>query len=140
MCVTFSAFWPCHCYLVCVAEQIGFSLTHLKPPRQVFSQLYLNNSYQICLLLYVQVNSYGHVGTVSSPNYTFYLGKLEPVVNQYFVLILWLVTYNNASGREENDRRNYFMTNLHEGMGPGWDRTHDPWICSQTRIRSMSNM
>ena len=37
-------------------------------------------------------------------------------------------------GREENDRRNYFMINLHESMGPGRDRTRDPWICSQTRI------
>ena len=25
------------------------------------------------------------------------------------------------------------MINLHESMGPGWDRTRDPWICSQTR-------
>ena len=23
------------------------------------------------------------------------------------------------------------MINLHESMGPGWDRTCDPWICSQ---------
>ena len=30
--------------------------------------------------------------------------------------------------------RNYFMINLHESMGPGRDRTRDPWICSQTRI------
>ena len=26
------------------------------------------------------------------------------------------------------------MINLHESMGPGRDRTRDPWICSQTRI------
>ena len=26
------------------------------------------------------------------------------------------------------------MINLHESMGPGWDRTRDPWICSQLRI------
>ena len=30
-----------------------------------------------------------------------------------------------------NDRRNYFMINLHERMGLGRDRTRDPWICSQ---------
>ena len=36
--------------------------------------------------------------------------------------------------KEENDRRNYFMINLHESMGPGRDRTRDPLICSQTRI------
>ena len=26
------------------------------------------------------------------------------------------------------------MINLHESMGPGRDRTRDPWICSQLRI------
>ena len=31
-------------------------------------------------------------------------------------------------------RRNHFMINLHESMGPDRDRTRDPWICSQTRI------
>ena len=39
-----------------------------------------------------QVNSYGHGGTVSSPNHTFFLGKLEQAINQYFVHILSLVT------------------------------------------------
>ena len=43
-----------------------------------------------------QVNSYGHGGTVSSPNHTF-PGKLEQAVNQYFVHILLLVTDNNPS-------------------------------------------
>ena len=38
--------------------------------------------------------------------------------------VLLLVTDNNlCRGREENDRRNYFMINLHESMGPGRDRT-----------------
>ena len=47
-----------------------------------------------------QVNSYGHGGTVSSPNHTFFLGKLEQAVNQYFVHILSLVTDNDsAEGR-----------------------------------------
>ena len=49
------------------------------------------------LLLYSQVNSYGHGGTVRSPNQTFFLGKLEKAVNQYFVCILSLVTDNNPS-------------------------------------------
>ena len=44
-----------------------------------------------------QVNSYGHGRTVSSPNHTFFLGKLEQAVNQYFVHILSLVTDNNPS-------------------------------------------
>ena len=29
------------------------------------------------LILYIPVNSYRHVGTVSSPNHTFFLGKLD---------------------------------------------------------------
>ena len=45
-----------------------------------------------------QVNSYGHGGTVSSPNHAFFfLGKLEKAINQYFVHILSLVTDNNPS-------------------------------------------
>ena len=44
-----------------------------------------------------QVNSYGHCGIVSSPNHTFFLGKLEQAVNQDFVHILSLVTDNNPS-------------------------------------------
>ena len=30
------------------------------------------------------------------------------------------------------------MINLHESMGPDRDRTRDPWICSQIRIRSQT--
>ena len=37
------------------------------------------------LLLYVQVNSYGHVGMVSSSNHTFFLGNLEQADSQYLV-------------------------------------------------------
>ena len=53
----------------------------------------------VCLLCCFtsQVNSYGHCGMVSSPNHTFFLGKLEQAVNQYFVHILSLVTDNNPS-------------------------------------------
>ena len=54
----------------------------------------------------------------------YFLGKLDKAVNQYFVLILLLVTDKNSSrirGREENGRRNYFMINLHKSMGPGRD-------------------
>ena len=39
----------------------------------------------------------GHGGMVSSPNHTFFLGKFEQAVNQYFVHILSLVTDNNPS-------------------------------------------
>ena len=44
------------------------------------------------------------------------------------VNIISLVTDNNPSfnQRKENDRRNYFMINLHNSMGPGPDRTRNP--------------
>ena len=48
----------------------------------------------------VPVNSYGHVDMVSSPNHTFFPGKLDKAVNQYFVHILSLVTLHQW--KEEN--------------------------------------
>ena len=49
------------------------------------------------LVLYLPVIIYGHVGTVSSPNHTFFLGKPDKAVNQFFVHILLLVIDNNPS-------------------------------------------
>ena len=43
-------------------------------------------------MLNVPVNSYGHVGTVSSPSHAFFTGKLDKAVNQYSMHILSLVT------------------------------------------------
>ena len=37
--------------------------------------------------------------------------------------------------KEENDHRNYFKIDLHEGMGPGQDLTRDPMICNQKCYR-----
>ena len=62
-------------------------------------------------------------------------------VDKYFVHILSLVTDNNPSWiseREENGRKNDFMTDLDEIMGPSRDRTHDPWICIKTYICSQT--
>ena len=56
--------------------------------------------------------------------------SLDQVVNQYSVNIHSLVT--NSQRKEENDRRKYFMIDLHESKGPGWDHTHSPWISNQT--------
>ena len=56
----------------------------------------------------------------------------------YFRLLLTTTLLEWFSGREENDRRNYFMIYLHQSMGPGQDRTRDPWICDQTRICSQT--
>ena len=52
----------------------------------------------------IPVNSYGHVETVCSRDHTFFLGKLDYVVNQYFLHILSLVTDLNQ-GKEENDTK-----------------------------------
>ena len=57
-------------------------------------------SHFICvfiLLLYVPVNSEGHLGMVSSSNHTLILGKLKQAVNQFFVYIISFVTYSNPS-------------------------------------------
>ena len=81
-----------------------------------------------------------------SVHLTTFLGKLEQAVNQLFMHILSLVTHSNPSWmnqQEENDRRNYFMINLHESImygtgAPGRYQTRDPWICSQTGICSQT--
>ena len=49
------------------------------------------------VLIYVPVNSYGHFRMVSSPNHTFFLGKLERALKKYVVHLLSLLTDNNPS-------------------------------------------
>ena len=47
----------------------------------------------VCLVkVYVPGNNFSHVETISSPRHTFFLGKLDYAVNQYFVHILSRVT------------------------------------------------
>ena len=89
-------------------------------------------------MIYIPVNSYGHVGSVSSPNHTFFLGNRDFAVSQYFMHILSLVTDNKPSwisGRDENGGRNHFMMNLQESIGPGLDGIRETWICNQTSYR-----
>ena len=71
----------------------------IKSEAQVYNEKNICSieSWLVGLLLYIPVNSYGHVGTFSSPSHTFFLGKLEQAVNQYFVHILSLVADNNPS-------------------------------------------
>ena len=94
--------------------------------------------YLFCLfcLFTSQVNNYGHGGTVSSPNHTVFLGRLEQAVNQYFMHILSLVTDNNSSWiikrNDEIESRNYFMINLHVSMGPGQDLLSDSHLLPDT--------
>ena len=89
-----------------------------------------------------QVNSYGHGGTVSSPNNTFSWASLNKRLTStsctYFGLLLTTTHLEWFRGREENDSSNYFTINLHESMGPGRDQTCDPWICSQMPICSQT--
>ena len=77
-----------------------------------------------------QVNSYGHGGTVSSPNHTFSWASFNKHLTStsctYFHLYLTTTLLEWFSRREENDRRNYFMINLHESTGPGWDSISRP--------------
>ena len=60
--------------------------------------------------------------------------QLTSTLCTYFRLWLTTTLLEWFRGREENDRRNHFMINLHKSMEPGRDLTRDPWICSQTRI------
>ena len=98
------------------------SLSYHLSLRSLFCLFLSGFGFGLVLLLYIPVNSYGHVGTVSSANHTFFLGKLDLAVNQCFMHILSLVTDNNSScisGREENGCGNYLMINLHGSMGQG---------------------
>ena len=64
-----------------------------------------------------QINSYGHGGTVSSPNHTFSWASLNKQLTStscpYFSLVTEKTLLEWFLKREENDRRNYFMINLH---------------------------
>ena len=53
----------------------------------------------VCLVMLLDdlCNSYGHGMTVSSPNHTSFLGKLEQAVNSYSMHIFSLVTDSNSS-------------------------------------------
>ena len=73
------------------------------------------------LILNVPVNSYGHVGIViyTFPGQYYWLSSLSVLLAHTFARTV-LVTDNNPSWisrREENDRRNYFIINLHVNMG-----------------------
>ena len=61
-------------------------------------------SFGFGLLLYVTVNNYGLVGRVNSPDHTSYWGKLEQVVNLYFVHIHSLVTGNIPTWMNQQNR------------------------------------
>ena len=45
------------------------------------------------LMLYVQVNNYGHEGTVSSPNHTFFLDHSSPLADSRRVVISYKRKY-----------------------------------------------
>ena len=107
-------------------------------PMHLFIMLLVIVVYLFCLMLYVPVNSYGHVRMVSSPNHTFFLGNLpwlsgKPVLHSHTLACSWQQHFLNQ--QEENGRRNYFMINLEESIGWDPDPTRDPWICSQTHYR-----
>ena len=71
-----------YCYMYMKATWHNLQINQLNP--FCFEKLF--NTHVCCisdlfclfgLVLYIPVNSYGHVGTVSSPNQTFFLGKLD---------------------------------------------------------------
>ena len=94
------------------------------------------------LLLYVPVNSYGHGGTVSSHNHTFFLGKLEQAVNEYLVHIFSLVTHNNPSWMNQQKRKGgdwLIVTNFKYSGKQCRDEIHcfSEWLVKYTYIQGM---
>ena len=90
----------------------------------------------ICLILYISVNSYGHVKTVWVHQPHFFLGKLDKAVNQYFMHILSLATDNPSwiKRKKKNDRRNYFMTIISMKVLMGSARIELPSAGSALRL------
>ena len=84
-----------------------------KATHSYYMPLYLAIAFVcLCCCFTSQVNSYGHGGTVSSTNHTFSLASFKQAVNQYFMQILSLVTYNNPSWmiqRKGGERPNHCM-------------------------------
>ena len=73
--------FPGHVHLFFGTTEVNYKCTKIcllcvdaLCPTQRFE---LCKGFWFCLLLYVPVNSYGHVRTVSSPNHTFFLPKLD---------------------------------------------------------------
>ena len=54
----------------------------------------------------------------------------QPVLCAHTFACNWQQPFLNDSA----EGRRMTVINLHKSMGPGWDPTRDPWICSQTRI------
>ena len=81
-----------------------------------------------------QVSSYGHGQTVSSPNHTSLNKQLTSTSCTYFRLELT----NNPSWMIQGKGGEWLYKLFHDqsprSMGPGLDRTRDPWICSRARI------
>ena len=94
---------------VAVTYQIKSYLSYWETPMYHFSTVWFGFG----LILCVTVNSYGHFWTVSSPNSTFCLGKLDQYSCTYVRLYLTTILLQSAEGRT------IFMINLHESMRPG---------------------
>ena len=77
-------------------------------------------------MLNIPVNSYGHVGTVSSSNFFSLTKRLTSSSCTYFRFSLTTTLLETAKGRRFS-RRNYFMINLQESMVPGPDQTQATW-------------
>ena len=75
----------------------------------------------VCLRFYFPDNSYGPVETVSSPNHTFSWASLTKQLTSTYAHTLacnFQQPFLNQR-KEKNDRRNYFMIDLHKSMGTG---------------------
>ena len=114
---------------------IGPVQFHFKGCWVIFFIFFPNFNLFVWLRFYVLVSCYGHVETVSSPNHTFFLGKLDIVVNQYFVHIFSLVTVTSwiSGRRRKNAELFHNQSSQKYGTGQGsnlWplDLQSGPWL------------
>ena len=77
------------------------------------------------LMLYVSVNSYGHVRTVSSPNHTFSWASLTKLLTStsctYFRLSLTTTLLESAEGRRMAIKKFHDQSQRKYGNGQGWN-------------------
>ena len=86
-----------------------------------------------------QVNSYGNGGTVSSPNHTFFLDKLEQAVNQYFVHILSLVTDKQSFLNHNEEGRRMTIEIFSKSISTKvWDRARTKLVTRGSAVRLAS--
>ena len=89
------------------------------------------NYFDFGLVLYVPVNSYGHVRVVSSPYHTFSWASMTKCLTTTSCTFFFACNWQQPLGK-----RMAIEIFLRYSMGTGFNGSGDCWICSQTNICS----